>query len=239
MNATALPRSSVIVGADGTPRCAWAGTDPEYMRYHDEEWGTPLHGDRALFEKLSLEGFQAGLSWITILRRRDAFRAAFHDFDIERVAAMTEADQERLLANASIIRNRAKIAATVGNARVTIALQRASPEAADSEALDRLMWGFAPPRRAAPPATLAEIPAITAESTAMSAALRGLGYRFVGPTTLYALMQSTGMVDDHVAGCVRAGRTVASYGAGGAGGAGGSANVTGSTVAAGVVADGA
>jgi DNA-3-methyladenine glycosylase I len=200
-------RASVLVGADGVARCAWAGSDAEYMRYHDEEWGTALHGDRALFEKMSLEGFQAGLSWITILRRRDAFREAFHGFDIERVAAMTDADEERLMGNAAIIRNRAKIAATVGNARITLALQREHGSEATGGALDQLMWGFAPPPRAAPLAFLDVVPAITPESTALSAALRRLGYRFVGPTTMYALMQSSGMVDDHVAGCARAARS--------------------------------
>jgi len=191
-------RASVLVGDDGVARCGWVGTDPEYLRYHDEEWGTPLHGDRALFEKLSLEGFQAGLSWITILRRRPAFRAAFHDFDPSRVAAMTADDADRLMQDSSIIRNRAKIEATISNAAVTVALS-----AAREGALDELMWGFAPPPRAAPLATLADVPAVTEESTALSAALRRLGFRFVGPTTLYALMQSSGMVDDHVAGCVR------------------------------------
>jgi DNA-3-methyladenine glycosylase I len=193
-------RPSVLMGDDGVARCGWVGTDPEYRRYHDEEWGTPLHGDRPLFEKLSLEGFQAGLSWITILRRRPAFRAAFYAFDPVRVAAMTPADTERLMNDTSIIRNRAKIEATISNAAVTVALT-----AEHDGALDELMWGFAPPPRAAPLASLSDVPAVTEQSTAMSAALRRLGYRFVGPTTLYALMQSSGMVDDHVAGCVRAG----------------------------------
>ena len=192
-------RPSVVVGPDGVPRCGWVGADAEYTRYHDEEWGRPLHGDRALFEKLSLEGFQAGLSWITILRRRPAFRAAFHDFDVARVAAMTPADAERLMQNALIIRNRAKIEATIANAALTARLT-----AEHEGALDELMWSFAPPPRAAPLASLADVPAVTAESTALSAALRGLGFRFVGPTTMYALMQSSGMVDDHVVGCVRA-----------------------------------
>jgi DNA-3-methyladenine glycosylase I len=202
------PGPSVITGDDGVQRCAWAASDAEYARYHDEEWGTPLHGDRALFEKLSLEGFQAGLSWITILRRRDAFRAAFHDFDIERVAAMSDEEQQALMLNPAIIRNRAKIVATVGNARVTLAMQRQAPGVVDDHTLDRLIWGFAPPPRHAPLATLADVPAITPESTALSTALRSLGYRFVGPTTLYALMQSSGMVDDHVAGCARAATAV-------------------------------
>lgn len=195
----------VVVDEAGVARCAWSGTDAEYRRYHDEEWGRPLHGDRALFEKISLEGFQAGLSWITILRRRPAFRSAFHDFDFTEVARMQAPDIEALMENAGIIRNRAKIEATIGNARITSDLVTGDPGA-----LDRLLWAFAPgtpapggadlPR----PATPAEVPAITPASTAMSAALRSLGYRFVGPTTLYALMQSAGMVDDHLTGCWRA-----------------------------------
>ncbi|HEY0258367.1 MAG TPA: DNA-3-methyladenine glycosylase I [Lacisediminihabitans sp.] len=192
-------RLDVRVGDDGLVRCGWVGLDAEYLRYHDEEWGIPLHGDRPLFEKLSLEGFQAGLSWITILRRRPSFRLAFHDFDIDRVASLGEPEIEELMLNAGIIRNRAKIEATVSNARITRELVDTDPGA-----LDRLLWGFAPARRRRAPATLGDIPAVTPESTAMSLALRSLGFRFVGPTTLYALMQSSGMVDDHVEGCWRA-----------------------------------
>ena len=192
-------RASIVVGDDGVPRCGWAGNDAEYARYHDEEWGTPLHGDRPLFEKLSLEGFQAGLSWITILRRRESFRQAFHGFDIARVAAMEADEADALMENAAIIRNRAKIQATIANAALALSMVNERPGA-----LDELMWGFAPPARAAPPASLSEVPAITPESAAMSAALRARGFRFVGPTTLYALMQSSGMVNDHVLGCARA-----------------------------------
>lgn len=191
-------RDSVVVGEDGIARCAWAAADAEYRRYHDEEWGTVLHGDQPLFEKLSLEGFQAGLSWITILKRRPAFRELFEGFSVERVAAFTDADVERLMGDARIIRNRAKILATISNAKLTAELTRDNPGA-----LGTLMWSFAPtvsPRRA----QLADVPAVTAESTAMSAALRSIGFRFVGPTTMYALMQSTGMVNDHVSGCFRA-----------------------------------
>lgn len=191
--------SSIVVGDDGRARCAWAGSDAEYRRYHDEEWGTPLHGDRPLFEKISLEGFQAGLSWITILRRRPTFRTAFSGFEIDAVAQFDERDVERLMGDPGIIRNRAKIEATISNARVTRELIRDAPGA-----LDALLWGFAPPARANAPASFAELPAITAESTAASKALKKLGYRFVGPTTIYALMQSSGMVDDHVQGCWRA-----------------------------------
>ena len=194
-----MTRASLVVGDDGRQRCAWAGADPEYVRYHDEEWGTPLHGDRPLFEKLSLEGFQAGLSWITILRRRPTFRAAFADFDIDAVAAFGERDVERLMGDPGIIRNRAKIEATISNARITQSLVSDHPGA-----LDALLWGFAPPPRVNAPATLADLPATTDASTAASRGLKSLGYRFVGPTTVYALMQSAGMVDDHVAGCWRA-----------------------------------
>ncbi|HEU4756643.1 MAG TPA: DNA-3-methyladenine glycosylase I [Agromyces sp.] len=190
-------RAEVVVGDDGLARCAWGASDEEYRRYHDEEWGTPQHDPTRLYEKLCLEGFQAGLSWITILRRRPAFREAFHGFDPERVAAMTDADVERLLGDASIIRHRGKIEATISNARATLALERP---------LDELLWSFAPAPRSAAPVSFTEVPATTAESTAMSRALRTHGFRFVGPTTMYALMQSTGMVDDHLAGCFRSGR---------------------------------
>lgn len=194
-----MSRPSIVVGDDGRARCAWVGVDEEYARYHDEEWGTPLHGDRPLFEKLSLEGFQAGLSWITILRRRPTFRAAFAGFDIDAVAAFDERDVERLMNDPGIIRNRLKVEATISNARVTQQLIAGHPGA-----LDELLWGFAPAARTGVPASLAELPATTDESTAASRALKKLGYRFVGPTTVYALMQSAGMVDDHVAGCWRA-----------------------------------
>ena len=189
---------SIVVGEDGRARCAWAGHDAEYQRYHDEEWGTPLHGDRALFEKLSLEGFQAGLSWITILRRRPTFRLAFADFDIDAVSAFDERDVERLMSDPGIIRNRLKVDATISNARVTQRLLSEHPGA-----LDELIWSFAPAPRGHALGSFAEIPAVTPESTALSTALKKLGYRFVGPTTMYALMQSGGLVDDHVAGCWR------------------------------------
>ncbi|WP_419818653.1 DNA-3-methyladenine glycosylase I [Glaciibacter flavus] len=188
---------TLVVGDDGKARCAWGADDAEYRRYHDEEWGTPLHDDRRLFEKLCLEGFQAGLSWITILRKRPAFRSAFHDFDPQQVADMTESDVERLLQDAAIIRHRGKIEATIGNAKAVLALDKS---------ISDLMWGFAPPpsgRRR--PVAWSDVPAVTPESTAMSKELRSRGFRFVGPTTMYALMQSTGMVDDHLAGCWRAG----------------------------------
>jgi DNA-3-methyladenine glycosylase I len=177
------------------PRCAWANSAPEYAEYHDEEWGTPLHGDDALFERVCLEAFQSGLSWITILRKRPAFRAAFAGFSIDAVAAFTEDDEARLMADAGIVRNRAKITAAVRNARAAQQLP---------EGLDPLLWSFAPDGTRPRPATLAEVPATSPESVAMAKELKRRGFVFVGPTTAYALMQATGMVDDHVVGCFRA-----------------------------------
>ncbi len=192
----------VTEGPDGRLRCPWATADPEYRRYHDEEWGTPLHGDRALFEKLCLEGFQSGLSWILVLRRRDAFRELFDGFDPQRVAAYTEGDVERLLGDARIIRNRAKIEAAIGNARALLTLE----EQDGADALDALVWGAAEPPRSADerPTETTELPASTPASTALSKTLRKAGFRFVGPVTVYALMQSAGVVDDHLRGCWRA-----------------------------------
>jgi DNA-3-methyladenine glycosylase I len=192
-------RSDVVVGDDGKARCRWVGTDGEYLRYHDEEWGWPLHGDRPLYEKMSLEGFQAGLSWITILRRRPAFREVFHNFEPARVADMGDDEIEAAMLNERIIRNRAKVLATIKNARLVLEITRDDPGA-----FDRLMWSFAPPQRAKRLTSMEQIPALTDESLAMSKALRKLGFGFVGPTTMYALMQSAGMVDDHVQGCWRA-----------------------------------
>lgn len=188
-----------VVGDDGRGRCRWAASDPEYRRYHDEEWGTPLRGDRPLFEKLCLEGFQAGLSWITILRKRPEFRRVFHDFDPQRVAVMADDEIEAAMLNEGIIRNRAKILSTIKNAKLTLELTHQAPNA-----LDQLMWSFAPIAREQRLATMAEVPTVTDESIAMSTALRKLGFGFVGPTTMYALMQSAGMVDDHVLNCWRA-----------------------------------
>jgi DNA-3-methyladenine glycosylase I len=190
--------TEIVVGVDGRARCGWVGTDEEYQRYHDEEWGTPLHDDRALFEKICLEGFQAGLSWITILRRRPGFREAFDGFEPERVAQYRPEDVERLMGDERIIRNRAKIEATVGNARATLEITAGAPGA-----LDALLWGFSPAPRARRLRSFAEFDAVTPESTAMSKALKARGFRFVGPTTMYALMQSAGMVDDHLEGCWR------------------------------------
>jgi len=176
-------------------RCAWANGAPEYVIYHDEEWGTPLRGDDALFERLCLEGFQSGLSWITILRYLPAFWAAFAGFSIEAVADFTEDDEARLMADAGIVRNRAKIGAAVRNAR-------AAQE--QPEGLSDLLWSFAPEGPRPRPGSLTEVPAISPESTAMAKELKRRGFVFVGPTTCYALMQATGMVDDHVADCFRA-----------------------------------
>lgn len=187
----------VVPGPDGLPRCPW-GLETEsmadYRAYHDTEWGRPVHGDDALYERICLEAFQSGLSWLTILRRREGFRAAFADFSIEKVAEFTEDDQRRLLADPGIIRNRAKIAATIGNAR-------AARELAPGE-LDELIWSYAPAPDGRPvPRTFADVPAITPESTALSRDLKKRGFRFVGPTTAYALMQACGLVNDHLAGC--------------------------------------
>ena len=189
---------TALAGPDGAPRCPWALSTEDYVAYHDEEWGRPVHGDDALFERLSLEAFQSGLSWITILRRRAGFRAAFADFKIDAVAAFTDEDRNRLLADAGIIRNRAKIDATLANARV---LAGWSPGE-----LDELIWSHAPDTATrAVPKTLADVPAVTDESTALSKALKKRGLRFVGPTTAYALMQACGLVDDHLDGCVARG----------------------------------
>jgi DNA-3-methyladenine glycosylase I len=176
-------------------RCAWANGAPEYVEYHDQEWGTPLHGDDALFERLALEAFQSGLAWITILRKRPAFRTAFAGFAIDAVAAFTEEDEARLMADAGIVRNRAKITAAVRNARVARDLP---------EGLSALLWSFAPTGPRPRPATLDDVPATSPESVAMAKELKRRGFAFVGPTTAYALMQATGMVDDHVADCFRA-----------------------------------
>ncbi|MFD1712841.1 DNA-3-methyladenine glycosylase I [Amnibacterium flavum] len=198
-----LPHVTTIEGADGVVRCGWVGRDPEYLRYHDEEWGVPLHGDRPLFEKLSLEGFQAGLSWITILRRRPTFRTAFSCFDAETIAGYGPDDVARLLGDTGIIRNRAKIEATIRNAGALLALEAEH----GPTALDDLIWSFAPAARpeSERPRELGELPATTPESVALSKALKKADFRFVGPTTVYALMQSSGLVDDHLAGCFRAG----------------------------------
>jgi DNA-3-methyladenine glycosylase I len=188
---TDVTAAGLVVGADGLARCGWGGSTPDYLPYHDLEWGRPVHGDDALFERMTLEAFQSGLSWITILRKRPAFRAAFAGFSIAAVAAFTEADATRLMADPGIVRNRMKVDAALHNARVAADLP---------DGLAALLWSFAPPPRPRP-VTPAEVPATTPESIALAKALKRRGFKFVGPTTAYALMQATGMVDDHLAGC--------------------------------------
>lgn len=183
---------------DGLVRCGWAevrpGPDADlYRNYHDHEWGQPVHHGVALFERMSLEAFQSGLSWLIILRKRENFRRAFSGFDVEKIARYTDADVQRLLADDGIVRNRAKIEATIANAR-------AAAELGSPDDLSQLLWSFAPPPRPRYP-DLSQIPSVTDESKAMARELKRRGFRFVGPTTAYALMQATGMVDDHVETC--------------------------------------
>lgn len=188
-----------MVGADGRRRCPWGAAPtapPDYVDYHDSEWGRVVHGDAALLERIVLEGFQSGLSWLTILRKRPAFRAALAGFDPSRLAAFGDRDVERLMANSTIVRHRRKIEAAVSNARATEALR----ERAGEGALDRLVWSFAPPERE-PPRAAHDVPASTPESTALAAALKREGFVFVGPTTMYATMQACGLVNDHLARC--------------------------------------
>lgn len=185
--------SGLLTGADGRIRCAWAGQTPEYAAYHDDEWGQVVHGEAALFERLTLEAFQSGLAWITILRKREGFRRAFAGFDPEQVAAFGPDDESQLLDDAAIVRNGAKIRAAIANARAVVALRV-------DGGLDALVWSFAPepaPRR---PAS-AGVPPTSPQSVALAKALRSRGFRFVGPTTAYAAMQACGLVDDHVEGC--------------------------------------
>ena len=183
--------TDLVVGADGRSRCRWGGSAPEYLPYHDDEWGRAVRTDDGLYERLTLEAFQSGLSWLTILRKRPAFRAAFAGFAIDRVATFGEADIARLLADAGIVRNRAKIESAVANARAAADLP---------DGLSALLWSFAPAPRPRP-ASVADVPATSPESIALARELKRRGFRFVGPTTAYALMQATGMVDDHLAGC--------------------------------------
>ena len=184
--------ADLVPGPDGQPRCGWGASSEEYRRYHDEEWGRPVRDADALFERLCLEAFQSGLSWLTILRKREAFRTAFAGFRISAVAEFGPADVERLLGDAGIVRNRAKIEAAIANARA----------AAELDDLGALIWSFAPDPDARPaPRSLADVPATTPESTALAKALKRRGFRFVGPTTAYALMQACGLVNDHLEGC--------------------------------------
>ena len=184
--------AELVIGVDGLARCAWGSSNDDYIAYHDTEWGRPVRHDDRLFEKITLEAFQSGLSWLTILRKRENFRAAFAGFSIGKVARFGESDVDRLLADPGIVRNRAKIEATLANARAAQALP---------EGLSSLLWSFAPSPRGRRWAAMELIPATTPESSAMAKELKRRGFRFVGPTTAYALMQAMGMVDDHVDGC--------------------------------------
>ena len=184
---TALAR-----GSDGRRRCWWGLSTPDYGRYHDEEWGRPVTDDRGLFERMVLEGFQSGLSWLTILRKRESFRAAFANFEIERVARFGDSDVRRLLADASIVRHRGKIEAAIANARAAASLDSSFAE---------LIWSHRPTGRRLAPRSTGDLPAVTPESTALSKELKRRGFRFVGPTTVYALMQACGLVNDHLVGC--------------------------------------
>ena len=189
--------SGLVVGADGIARCAWAGSTPDYLDYHDTEWGVPVHGERALYERLTLEAFQSGLAWITILRKREGFRAAFAGFDPEVVARFDDDDRARLMADTGIVRNRLKVDAAIKNAAAVLALREAG-------GLDELVWSHAPEHHT-PPQTTADFRATSPESVALAKALKKAGFAFVGPTTMYAAMQACGLVDDHLAGCHRAG----------------------------------
>jgi DNA-3-methyladenine glycosylase I len=183
-------------GPDGRRRCGWSLSAPEYIAYHDDEWGRPVVDDTRIYEKLCLEGFQSGLSWLTILRKRDGFRRAFRGFDPQRVARFGERDVERLLRDASIVRHRGKIEATIANARATLAVQD------ERGSLAAFVWEFEPSRRGRPaPEKVGDLQSVTPESTALAKGLRGYGFRFVGPTTAYAAMQSLGLVNDHLKGC--------------------------------------
>lgn len=186
--------SGLTVAADGRRRCWWPGTDPLYLAYHDGEWGRPSASDRRLFEKLCLEGFQAGLSWLTILRKRENFRHAFAGFDVEAMARFGEADIDRLMGDAGIIRHRGKIAAAINNARRALDLRE------EAGSLAAFVWRYEPQGRPAP-ADRAAIPATTPESLALSKELRRRGWGFVGPTTVYSFMQAMGLVNDHLEGC--------------------------------------
>jgi DNA-3-methyladenine glycosylase I len=189
-----MEETYAVAGPDGLPRCPWGVAPADYRAYHDTEWGRPVRGDDALFERLCLEAFQSGLSWLTILRRREGFRAAFAGFSVEKVAAFTEDDVERLLTDPGIIRNRQKIEATIANARVVAGWR-------DGELTD-LVWSHAPQAAGRPaPRAPGEVPAVTDESAALAKELRRRGFRFVGPTTAYALMQACGLVNDHLADC--------------------------------------
>jgi DNA-3-methyladenine glycosylase I len=182
-------------GSDGRPRCWWGASTPDYERYHDEEWGRPVRDERGLYERMVLEGFQSGLSWLTILRKREHFRAAFANFDIEAVAKFGDRDVNRLLGDAGIVRHRGKIEAAIANAKAAAGMH------ANGESLSELVWSFTPDGRRRAPRSPEDLPAITPESTALSKELKKRGFRFVGPTNAYATMQACGVVNDHLAGC--------------------------------------
>jgi DNA-3-methyladenine glycosylase I len=183
-------------GPDGKPRCWWCLGSEDYLAYHDDEWGRPLHGETELFERLTLEAFQSGLSWLTILRKRENFRRAFDDFDVERIAAYRAKDVKRLLSDAGIVRNRMKIEATITNAKATREMH------ANGETLDELIWSFAPDSDSRPvPRTLADLEATTPESKALAKELKRRRFIFVGPTSAYSTMEAVGVVNDHLAGC--------------------------------------
>jgi DNA-3-methyladenine glycosylase I len=190
-----MDEMGVAAGPDGRLRCWWCLGAPEYVSYHDEVWGRPMRGEAELFEMLTLESFQSGLSWLTVLRKRDGFARAFDGWDIERIAGYRSPDVERLLGDPAIIRHRGKIEAAVANARATAGLH------AGGETLEQLLWSFAPADRGAPPRSGRDLAPATAESTALAKELKRRGFRFVGPTTAYSLMQAAGLVDDHLAAC--------------------------------------
>jgi DNA-3-methyladenine glycosylase I len=196
---TDVDTTGLLVGPDGRLRCSWAGSAPEYLTYHDDAWGVPVHGEIALYERITLEAFQSGLAWITILRKRTAFRAAFAGFDPERVAAFGDADRSRLMADGGIVRNARKVDAAIRNARAVLDLR-------DAGGLDAYVWSFAPDHHQRP-RTPAELRATSSESVALAVGLKKRGFVFVGPTTAYAAMQACGLVDDHLAGCFRAAAT--------------------------------
>jgi len=189
--------ASVVLGSDGRKRCAWCVGNELYELYHDREWGRPQKDERAIFEKLCLEGFQAGLSWLTILKKREAFRQAFRGFEPEIVANFTSRDIQRLMKNEGIVRNRAKIESAINNAKMLKVMHE------KDESLSKLVWSHAAIRKSSP-RTLSQLKAVTPESIALSKELKKRGFSFVGPTTLYAAMQSLGVVNDHVVGCHRA-----------------------------------
>jgi DNA-3-methyladenine glycosylase I len=192
--ASDLMAEGLATGPDGRARCWWAVSAPDYLDYHDREWGRPIRDDQGMYERLTLEAFQSGLSWLTILRKRENFRAAFHGFDVRRVAAFGDDDSARLMADAGIVRNRAKIDAAIANAAATAAMLDAG------ESLAELVWSHAPRRRGGVRA-IGDLPAVTPESRALAGELKRRGFRFVGPTTVYSTMQACGVVNDHLQGC--------------------------------------